>query len=133
MGKQVIYAVPDFVEICWDGESQAVRLKWFSEYDEGRAVRDAVAFALDYVRRNAVPHWVGDLSSSRAGLSAADQEWVGTDFKKEIANTPLRRLVLVPPRRETGQDISWLGEWEAKTRAEFVIVSMPGCSGTRTR
>jgi hypothetical protein len=119
MARHVIYAVADLVEIEHDDELDAVWLRWLSEYDEGTAVRDAVMFAIGFVRANNIRHWVGDLSVSRQGLSAADQAWVGGAFRKEIAATPLAKLVLVPPGPETGQDTGWLGEWEANAKAEF--------------
>ena len=56
---------------------------------------------------------------SKRGLSAADQQWVNGEFQREILATPLKKLVLVPPRSETGQDTSWLGAWEVNARARF--------------
>jgi len=119
MARHRIYTVADLVEIEHDEALNAVRLRWLSEYDEGSAVQDAVMFAIRFVRANFIPNWVGDLSVSRRGLSEADQAWVGGDFKKEIAATPLKKLVLVPPGPETGQDTGWLADWEANARAEF--------------
>ncbi len=95
-------------------------MKWFSEYDEGTRVQEAVFIALDYVRKHNVQHWLADISTSRRGLTEVDQKWVGSDeFCEAIQNSPLRKFVLIPPRPETGQDVSWLTEWEANTLAKF--------------
>ena len=65
-------------------------------------------------------HWLADLSTSRRGLTPQDQEWVESDeFRDAIVDSPLRKFVLIPPSPETGQDVSWLDEWEANTLAKF--------------
>ena len=120
MTKTVIHLVPDLVEVSHRSDLKAVYLKWFSEYDEGSAVRDAVHAALDYVRREGVKNWLADISTSRKGLTAADQAWVsGNEFRDAIVNSPLRRFVMIPPLPETGQDTAWLADWEANTLAKF--------------
>ncbi len=118
--KRIIYEAPDFVEVSWRGDLRAVYLKWFTEYDEGTGVRDAVHAALEYVRKSDVRNWLADISTSRRGLTPADQEWVSSDeFRQAIIDTRLRRFVLIPPLPETGQDVSWLQDWEANTLAAF--------------
>jgi hypothetical protein len=120
MSKEVIYSAPDLVEVSYQHDLKAVVLKWYSEYDVGTGVKDAVCAALDYVRQYDVKHWLADLSTSRRGLTPRDQEWVGSDeFRAAIVDSPLRKFVLIPPSPETGQDVSWLAEWEANTLAKF--------------
>jgi len=119
MPRRTLYTEPDLVEIYWDVELAAIWLKWFDEFDEGSRVRDAVIFALDYATQNDVKHWVGDLAVSRRGLSARDQAWVESDFQSRVLAAPLEKLVLIPPRPETGQDISWLDAWEESARQKF--------------
>ena len=120
MSKEIIYSAPELVEVSFRHDLKAVVLKWFSEYDEGTGVKDAVFAALDYVRQHDVKHWLADLSTSRRGLTPTDQEWVGSDeFRDAIVNSPLRKFVLIPPSPETGQDVGWLAEWEANTLAKF--------------
>lgn len=60
------------VEATYRPELAAIYLKWFSEYDEGTQVKDAVLTALDWVRANNVRHWVADVSTSPYGPSDAD-------------------------------------------------------------
>lgn len=113
-----ICSVPGLVDVTWREDIGAVQLKWHCEYDEGTEVRDAVHAALDYVRAHGVTNWLADISTSREGLSEADLQWVTSeDFRAEIRNSPLRRFVLIPPLPETGQDTSWLVEWERDTLA----------------
>lgn len=120
MSEALVYSVPDFVEVSYRPELRAAVIKWHSEYDEGTAVKDAVHAALDYVRKHKVPHWLADISTSRQGLTPEDQEWVSSDeFRDGITNSPLRKFVLIPPLPETGQDVSWLADWEANTLAKF--------------
>lgn len=120
MSKEIIYSVPDLVEVSYRQDLEAVVLKWFSEYDEGTGVQDAVSAALDYVRRHGVKHWLADLSTSRRGLTPKDQRWVESDaFRDAIVDSPLRRFALIPPAPETGQDVGWLARWEANTLAKF--------------
>jgi hypothetical protein len=120
MSKEVVHAVPDFVEVSYRPELNAVYLKWFSEYDETTRVRDAVMAALDYVRTNGIENWVADVSTSPLGLSDADYRWVsGEEFRQMISSSPLRKFVLIPPLPETGQDTAWVSDWEANTLAKF--------------
>lgn len=120
MTKEIIHAIADFVEVSYRPDLEAVYLRWFSEYDESTRVRDAVHAALDYVRANCVRNWIADVSTSPHGLSDADYQWVSSDaFREMISSSPLRRFVLIPPRPETGQDISWVPDWEANTLAKF--------------
>ncbi len=120
MNKRIIYKERDFVEVSWRDDLGAVYLKWFTEYDEGTGVKDAVHAALDYVRKNNVQNWLADISTSRQGLTPTDQEWVSSDeFRQAIIDTQLRRFVLIPPLPETGQDVSWLQDWETNTLAAF--------------
>ena len=120
MSKTVIHTVPDLVEVSYRADLEAVYLKWFSEYDEGSGVKDAVHAALAYVRREGVKNWLADVSTSRRGLTPADQAWItGDEFREAIASSPLRRFVLIPPLPETGQDTAWLADWEANTLAKF--------------
>jgi hypothetical protein len=120
MNKEIIYSAPELVEVSYQHNLKAVVLIWFSEYDEGTGVKDAVYAALDYVRQHDVKNWLADLSISRRGLTPSDQEWVGSDeFREAIVDSPLRKFMLIPPSPETGQDIGWLAEWEANTLASF--------------
>ena len=52
MKKEIIHCIPDFVEVSYRPELEAVYLKWFREYDEENRVREAVLAALDYVREH---------------------------------------------------------------------------------
>ena len=120
MTKEIIHAVPEFVEVSYRPGIKAVYLKWFSEYDETTRVREAVMAAMDYVQANSVRNWVADVSTSPQGLSEADYEWVSSDaFRSMIRNSPLQKFVLIPPLPETGQDMAWVKEWEANTLARF--------------
>ena len=120
MRKEIIHTAPELVEVSYRHDLKAVVLEWFSEYDEGTGVKDAVYAALDYVRQHDVKHWLADLSTSRRGMTPKDREWVGSDeFRDAIVGSPLRKFVLIPPLPETGQDVGWLGAWEANTLANF--------------
>ena len=120
MSNEIIYKVPELVEVSYRADLKAVCLKWFSEYDEGNRVKEAVFAALDYVRAHNVRNWLADISTSRQGLTAADQEWVGSEaFRDAIRDSPLRKFVLMPPLPETGQDVTWLADWERNTLAQF--------------
>ncbi len=119
MVKIVINEVPGLVKTWWDDELQALSIKWFTEYAEGTAVIEAVEFALRYVNDNNIKNWLCDLSSSQEALTPEDRKWVETEFKKAIAKSSLEKLVLMPPEPETGQDVSWLDDWEANTKAEY--------------
>ena len=120
MSKKVVHTVPNFVEVSYRTDLKAVYLKWFSEYDETTRVRDAVVAALDYVQTNGVENWIADVSTSPLGLSDADYKWVsGEEFRQMICNSPLRKFVLIPPLPETGQDTTWVSDWEANTLTKF--------------
>ena len=120
MSELPVYSIQNFVEVSYWPDLKAVMIKWHSEYDEDTAVKDAVHAALEYVRKHEVPHWLADISTSRQGLTPEDQDWVNSDdFRNEITNSPLRKFVLIPPLPETGQDVSWLAEWETNTLAKF--------------
>lgn len=120
MDRQIIHTAPDLVEVTYRPELKAVYLKWFSEYDEGSRVREAVHAALAYVQANNVQHWVVDVSTSPDALSDEDYEWVSSDeFRSKIQNSPLRKFVLLPPLPESGQDDGWVADWEASTLAKF--------------
>ena len=120
MRNEIIHSVPDFVEVSYRPDLEAVYLKWFSEYDEGTGVKEAVFAGLSYVRKHSVQHWLADLSTSRQGLTEEDQKWVSSDqFRDAIRGSPLRKFVLIPPLPETGQDVSWLADWEVNTLAKF--------------
>ncbi len=72
------------------------------------------------MRENGVRNWFCDLSTSRQALSPADQAWVSSDdFTSALRESPLRKFLLVPPLPETGQDNSWLDDWEANTLASL--------------
>ena len=120
MAKEIVHAIPDFVEVSYRPDLEAVYLRWFSEYDEATRVKDAVSAAIDYVRANGVGNWIADVSTSPQGLSDADYQWVSSDaFREMVRSSPLRKFVLIPPRPETGQDVSWVPDWEANTLAKF--------------
>lgn len=120
MSNEIIHKIPGLVDVSYRADLKAVYLKWFSEYDEGSRVKQVVFAALDFVRAHNVRHWLADLATSRQGLTAADQEWVGSEaFRDAIRNSPLRKFVLMPPLPETGQDVTWLADWERNTLAQF--------------
>ncbi len=120
MNRELIHQAPNLVEVTYRPELAAVYLEWFNEYDEGARVKDAVLAALNWVRANNVKHWVADVSTSPRGLSDTDYQWVsGDDFRSEIMNSTLRKFVLVPPLPSSGQDDSWVAEWEASTLSKF--------------
>ena len=120
MKKEIIHSIPDFVEVSYRPELEAVYLKWFREYDEENRVREAVLAALDYVREHSIRNWIADVSTSPKGLSEADYEWVSSDtFRALISASPLRRFILVPPLPDTGQDTAWVAEWETNTLSKF--------------
>ena len=120
MAHRPIHAAEGLVEVTWRPELAAVYLKWFSEYDEGSRVRDAVLAAVSWVRDYDVRHWVADVSTSPLALSEADYRWVsGEEFRSAILESPLRKFVLIPPLPESGQDDSWVADWERNTLAKF--------------
>jgi hypothetical protein len=111
--------VPELVVAWWDEQLQALSIKWFREYVEGTEVIDAVQFAINYVNENEIKNWFCDLSESRKALKPEDLLWAETEFTKAIANSTLEKAVLMSPLPETGQDIDWLDDWEANTKAEY--------------
>jgi len=116
----VIHSFPNLVDVVWRDNLQAVHLKWHDEYDEGTAVQDAIWAAIKFVNENEVKNWLGDISTSRNGLSNKDLDFVtGEEFRQAIRASTLRKFVLMPPLPETGQDTSWLTEWEKNTLAAF--------------
>ena len=120
MEKELIYQAPDLVDVTYLPELAAVYLKWFSEYDEGTRVKDAVLATLNWVRANNIGHWIVDVSTSLHGLSDADYQWVsGDEFRSEIMNSTLRKFVLLPPLPGSGQDDAWVTDWETNTLANF--------------
>ncbi len=120
MAELVVHHAEGLVRVTWQPALQAVYLKWYSEYDEGTRVRDAVLAALAWVRTNKVEHWVADVSTSPHALSDRDYEWVSGDaFRVAILDSPLRRFVLIPPTPDSGQDASWVGDWETNTLSRF--------------
>ena len=120
MAEKIVHRAEALVEVTWQPALAAVYLKWFSEYDEGTRVRDAVLAALDWVNANQVEHWVADVSTSPNALSDADYQWVsGDEFRSAILSSPLRKFVLIPPLPETGQDVGWVADWEENTLTKF--------------
>lgn len=120
MPDNVIHTAEGLVEVTWRPDLKAVYLKWFSEYDEGTRVKNAVMAALDWAGANGAEHWVADVSTSPHALSDTDYQWVsGPEFRAAILASPLRRFVLIPPLPESGQDDSWVADWEANTLARF--------------
>ncbi len=109
----------DLVSIWWDDSLQAIYLKWESEFDEGSRVVEAVTFALFYVDENRVENWLVDISTSMEGLKPEDQMWVETEFQEKVAGSTLKKLALMPPLPETGQDTAWLDDWEKNTRDKY--------------
>ncbi len=120
MEKQLIHEAPDLVEVTYRPDLLAVHLKWFNEYDEGTRVRDAVLNAIDWVNTNNVRNWVVDVSTSQHGLSDADYRWVnGDQFRSAVMNSTLTKFVLLPPLQGSGQDDTWVADWESKTLSSF--------------
>ena len=120
MTKEIIHVSPELVEVSYRPDFDAVYLKWFSEYDESTRVRDAVTAALEYVQGKSVRNWIADVSTSPRGLSDADYRWVSSDeFRQMVSSSSIRKFVLIPPRPETGQDTSWVSDWEENTLAKF--------------
>ena len=115
-----IFSEPGLVDVTYRPEIEAVNLVWHSEYDEGTKVRDAVLAAVEYVKSNGIKNWLADVSHSHAGLSDKDFAWInGQEFKEAIRGSGLTHFVLVPPLPSTGQDTSWLADWEQNTLAAF--------------
>ena len=119
MARETIYEVPGFVEVTVDDELDAIWIKWHDPYDEGTRLRDAVEFCFDYVRKTGMVNWVADMSVSVRGLSEGDKEWTGVAFKQALAETPVKKMVLVPPAPGSGLDVSALDSWEANARTVF--------------
>lgn len=118
--RLTIFEVEALVEVTWQPSLAAVYLKWFSEYDEGTRVRDAVMAAISWVRAHGVRHWVADVSTSPHALSEKDYQWVsGKAFRSAIVNSPLQKFVLIPPLPSSGQDDSWVAAWERNTLEKF--------------
>ena len=118
--REIIHQASGLVEVTYRPELEAVYLRWFSEYDEGTRVKEAVLNALAWVRANDVKHWVADISTSPHALSDADYEWVsGDEFRSAVTNSTLRKFVLLPPLPESGQNDTWVSDWEANTLANF--------------
>lgn len=120
MGKRILHHAAGLVEVSYRPDLAAVYLKWFSEYDEGRRVKDAVLAALDWVRAHDVAHWVADVSTSPRALSERDYRWVsGDEFRAAITASPLRKFELIPPLPDSGQEGGWVADWERNTLARF--------------
>ena len=119
MPSRILKDYDGLVTISWNEELETIYLKWHTEYDEEGRVMEAVKFALSYVVDNQVKHWWVDLSTSKEGLKESDQKWVQTEFGKLIAESPLTKLAMTPPLPETGQDISWIDEWELSTNEKY--------------
>jgi len=119
MPDKVLKDFDGLVTISWNDELGTIYLKWHTEYDEGNRVIEAVKYALSYVNEHDVKNWWVDLSTSKEGLKEADQLWVQTDFGKAIAESSLTKLAMTPPLPETGQNISWLDDWESDTNAKY--------------
>lgn len=120
MEKSIIHMVRGLVEVSWRPEYESVYLNWFKEFDEGNAVKHAVLTALKWVKENRVKHWIADVSHSSEGLSDADFDWVsGPEFRTAVLQSGLKKFVLIPPLPETGQDTSWVSEWESNTLSKF--------------
>ena len=120
MTQTVIHSFPDLIDVFWRDDLKAVHLKWHAEYNEGMEVQNAVWAAIDYVNKNGVKNWLGDISTSSNGLSQKDLEFVSSEeFRAAIRASTLTRFVLMPPLPETGEDTSWLSEWEKNTLAAF--------------
>lgn len=119
MSSKLLKKFAGLVTITWIEELETIYLRWYSEYDEGDRVVEAVKYALDYVNENQVKHWWVDLSTSKEALKGSDQVWVQTEFGNAIAESSLQKLAMTPPLPETGQDIEWLDEWEVNTNAKY--------------
>ena len=119
MSSKLLKDFCNLVTISWREDLEAICLKWHTEHDEGGRVIEAVRFALSYVNQHSVRHWWVDLSTSVQGLKISDQKWVETEFGKAIAGSSLTKLAMTPPLAETGQDTSWLDDWEANTNARY--------------
>jgi len=119
MSSEILKKYEGLVTISWNKELEAIYLKWYTEYDEGERVIEAVKYALSYVEVNQVKHWWVDLSTSCQGLKASDQNWVQNEFGKAIAESSLTKLAMTPPLPETGQDTSWLDDWESNTNTKY--------------
>ena len=116
-----IFSVKDFVEVDYVPDLRAVRLKYLKLYDEsGTNIPRAVRAAAAYAQAHMVKNWIADTALPRDGLSEKDAEWVGTpEFRNILLESPVDKFVLVPPLPETGQDVSWIPEWQAATQAGF--------------
>lgn len=119
MPSKLLKEYEGLVTISWNEDLESIYLKWHTEYDEEDRVIEAVKYALSYVTKHRLRHWWVDLSTSKEGLKESDQKWVQTEFGKAIAESPLTKLAMTPPLPETGQDISWLDDWESNTNVKY--------------
>lgn len=120
MTQVTVHRQVGLVDVTYRPDLNAVNLVWHAEYDEGTGVRDAVLAAAAYAKAHEVKGWLADISHSRSALSPSDLDWVnGDEFRNAIKSSGLTRFVLVPPLPETGQDTSWLDDWEKNTLAAF--------------
>lgn len=65
---------------------------------------EAVTFALFYVDEKRVENWLLDISTSMEGLKPEDKMGVETEFQEKVTGSTLKKLALMPPLPETGQD-----------------------------
>lgn len=120
MKSTLIHKNAGLVDVFWRDDIQAVHLKWYSEFDTGTAVRDAVGKAIEFVYENSVANWLVDISASDEALSDADYEWVSGDvFRDLICSSPLRWFGMIPPGPGSKQDTGWIAEWEKNTLSNF--------------
>lgn len=119
MPSKLLKEYEGLVTISWNEDLESINLKWHTEYDEEDRVIEAVKYAISYVTKHRIRHWWVDLSTSKEGLKESDQKWVQTEFGKAIAESPLTKLAMTLPLPETGQDISWLNDWESNTNAKY--------------
>ncbi|MFQ5757042.1 MAG: hypothetical protein ACE5H7_13265 [Acidiferrobacterales bacterium] len=116
--SEIIHEVPELVTVTWEEHLRAIVIRWDTLYREDAAVRDALEFCFDYVRRNEVKNWVADVSAAKAQMSAADEQWSDQYFIKTLATLGLNIFVLVTAPSKAGE-ASPIEEWMEGARREI--------------
>lgn len=116
--SEIIHEVPELVTVTWEEHLRAILFRWDTLYREDTAVRDALEFCFDYVRRNGVKNWVADVSAAKVQMSAADEQWSDQYFIMTLATLGLDIFVLVTAPSEAGE-ASPIEEWMEGARREI--------------
>jgi len=92
----LIFEIPGVVATSWYPEVDAVRLRWRTRRDSA-GLRAALDRGLKHVTQLGITGWIVDTGGARMPMSAADQEWLETDWEPRAAASPLRALLTVAP------------------------------------